>query len=108
MRREFRQLKRAWYGKVCLAADTIIDNITIGLYDEDESCEFEFSINWIDLGKIPTVQLCMFYDSWIAFEEFKDLFSKLSVIDSNTTPEEIVNILLECNFVDATKEVRND
>lgn len=98
----FSILSKSWYGNNCLENSNYIDEITIGLYNKDESTKGECSIRWYNINNKPNVKLEMYYDSWYLLDEYKDLFSILSKCN-NITVNEVIKILEDLNFTNITK-----
>lgn len=105
-KRQFIQLSRAWYGPAKLRlddTDDTIDEITIGLYDNEGGTTGEFAIEWVKLAGREVPKLCAYDDSWSALFKFKDILRRMAELDdSNPTPKQICSLLESCGVEDVT------
>ncbi|MGG1021121.1 hypothetical protein ABE151_17340 [Bacillus paralicheniformis] len=98
----FYHLRDSWYGHENLKNASYVDEIMIGLYEEDEGTDGEFVIRWLELEDGITPRLEAFDDSWIALNECLDFIQALK--DSKgITPDECVELLLKLGYEDFTK-----
>ena len=101
-RRGFHWTSKAWYAE----ANRFPKEITFGMYaaDDDGTTSGEMKMQWVELGKRLTPQLCVFDDAWSALATFSDLIQRMAEVDSEDISEEqFVNMLLACGFKDLTK-----
>ena len=97
-RKAFVWTSRAWYAKSALRRDTV-DEINVGMYYPDGGCDYEFILQWTNIG----MQIRVFYDAFIAFKDFAEMFSALpEMYPFNPSPEAVVDMLLELGYVDDT------
>ena len=100
--RAFYWCSQAWYAEAN-GYTRYNDKINFGMYHKDGGTDGEMSVKWIELGNGLCPKLEVFDDAWKILSEFSDVIDKLAQVDGlNVSPDEIVNILLECGFQDFT------
>lgn len=114
----FWQHSRAWWNKVYpTTPDRVVDevNVVIGALPDGGGCRYEFSVKWILLGGRPSPELCMFDDSWDAFDEVPEIFKYLTRKSTagrrergSISPEDFCKFLLSIGFIDNTEEVQGE
>jgi len=99
-RRAFVWSSKAWY------AEAIRDErqeIMFGMYHPEGGTSGEMGMQWKELSGRQVPQLQVFDDAWSALALFTDVIEKLGEQDDeNITPEQFIEILLSCDFVDDT------
>lgn len=106
--RGYIHLKEAWYAHTALTSkNDYIDEVQIGVYDVDGGTIGEMAFRWYHLmdNKYhhPSVKLECFHDAFDVLWQFQDVIEKLRELDSRyPSPEEIMALLDECGFKDAT------
>lgn len=107
--RGFHQASRAWYWIGSRLPDEL-ESFIVGAYyvEPDDGCEYEFTINLAKLiGSEFAWSVKIYDESWPAFAEFVDVFTKLALLDhEDVTAEKVRAALTECGVVDLTEEKR--
>lgn len=106
MIRGFTILSQSWYADVNLRDAKYVDDVTFGMYDDDEDggTTGEMSIKWYELNGKPVPKLECFDDAWKILVEFTDVITMLGMKDNqNITPDKVAEILISRGFKDMTK-----
>lgn len=109
--RAFTVHGESWYAKTSRLKPDVLEEILFGIYltDEDgtdDGTSGEMAMRWYRVASKPTPRLEAFDDSWDVLASFADVIEKLGEVDSkDITPQEFVNILVECGFQDRTAHV---
>ncbi len=110
MRREYTVVSEAYYAKAIGVPDgNIKEELVVGLYALNVDLDtpiptFEFTIYWTELDGQSVPQIRLFDDSWIAFDEFSDVFEELeSFYDASPEPARLRELLDSLGFIDATQ-----
>lgn len=99
-KRMFIWSSRAWYAK---AMGDKHQEIMFGMYHPEGGTSGEMGMRWKELSGRQVPQLQVFDDAWSALALFTDVIEKLGEEDGeNITPEQFIEILLSCGFVDDT------
>lgn len=104
--RGYTHLKRAWYGKTCLASfkEGTLDEVTFGFYSRGGGTSGEMSMRWVELNREQTPQLIVWNDAWHTLWEFRNVIKALAEVDDqHITPEQFCDILNRCGFKDLTE-----
>ena len=105
-KRVFYRHSRQAYAKTAGIGKNKKEEINLVKESTEGGCFYEFSIVWYPFPKGDAARVEMFDDSFVAFEEEKELFQRLSKL-KNPTPDEVHLLLLEIGYEDASdnKEV---
>jgi len=73
----FIHLKEAHYADSALSerSDGLLDEITVGKYDDDGGCRWEFCLCWYDCIGMNSPRLEIYSDAWEAFSECKEMWA---------------------------------
>lgn len=103
-RRAFVWSSKAWYEE-----EIDEEEIMFGMCRLRGGTSGEMAMRWKEFpGGRQVPQLQVSDDAWSALALFTDVITKLGVRDNeNITPEQFIEILLDCGFVDDT-EYKNE
>jgi len=99
-RRAFAWSNKAWYAETM---NNKSQEVMFGMYNPKGGSSGEMSMRWKSISGRQVPQLQAFDDAWSALALFTDVIAKLAENDSdNITPEQFIEILSACGFVDDT------
>lgn len=105
--RGFHWLSKKYYGIDYLKRTDYIDEITFGLYFQDNGTIGEIVVRWYNIDGIYTPKMSIYSDAWKVLSTCKDLIDYLAQYDGeDPTPEEFSNYLIECGFIDISNDDR--
>lgn len=113
-RRSFTVSHEAWYWTVTphlpkTVASISVHNEALAEDGEHDGVEWEFAIDWIDLGdQHPAVKVSVFDDAFAAFTEEADFFAALPFTERPVTPATVTRLLTNYGFVDVTHRTDPD
>jgi hypothetical protein len=106
--RTFIQHSRSYYANVSpvtVEDEKAVEELLLSV--ENDTSNYESYIRWYIIGKVPTARLEIYDEAWAMLPELQDLFERLKGLgNSEPQPDDIIKVLLECEFVDKTQEKR--
>jgi hypothetical protein len=100
-------LSRSWYAaanKKALPKSNVEEEIAIFDLDHEGESSYEFRIEWHRLNDTLSPEVCLFEDSWKAFEDMPELFKVLAKYHmKNPSPKIIEAELKKLKLKDKTQ-----
>lgn len=100
MERAFYHASESWWWREGFIDDSCDDFIMVGVYDREGGLDFEFKIEFHNVG----FKISIWDDALKTFDMFKDLFDSLKTRNHSLTPDEMCNLLIELGIKDYTNK----
>lgn len=103
----YTHLAKAWYKEYCMKGVDYVDEVMFGILCREGGCIAEVAMRWYKIESKVAPRLEMFDDTFKLFDSMPEVFTSLSSLPNNFTPEQFIEYLTtEFGFEDNTSTTR--
>lgn len=98
--RQFRVFSEQSYARAGFSDDDVIEEVSIGDFNDDGSCVGSFRIEWVSLLNQVAIRIVIFDDAFLFFsrQEWMPFWSTLSSMKSTPSVDELASSLERLGF----------